>query len=59
MMNRLQLPVSHALQKHDDMKNLYQEIHYRLAAKGEPIQLFGRLGCGPHVPLSQVEKKLI
>jgi hypothetical protein len=55
-------PVSQALQEYDEMKDLYQEIHQSFAAKGETIQMFGRLGYGPRVPQSprwQVEKKLI
>ena len=62
MMNRLQLPVSHALQEYDDMKDLYQEIHRCVAAKGDTIQMFGRLSYGPRVPPSprwHAEKKLI
>ena len=61
-MNRLQLPVSHALQEYDDMKDLYQEIDRSVAAKGDTIQMFGRLSYGPRVPRSprwHVEKKLI
>jgi hypothetical protein len=44
------------------MKDLYQEIHRSLAAKGETIQMFGRLGYGPPVlqsPRWQVEERLI
>jgi hypothetical protein len=44
------------------MKDLYQEIRRSFAAKGETIQMFGRLGYGPRVlqsPRWQVEKRLI
>jgi len=62
MMNRSQLPVSHVLQEYYDMKDLYQEIHRSVAAKGDTIQMFGRLSYDPRVPRSprwHVEKKLI
>ena len=61
MMNRLLLnlmttqlgfflnPVSQALQEYDELKDLYQEIHRGFAAKGETIQMFGRLCYGPRV----------
>ena len=74
MMNRLLLNLmttqlgislntaSLAQQEYDEMKDLYQEIYRSFAAKGETIQMFGRLGYGPRVlqsPRWQVEKKLI
>ena len=42
-------PVSQALQEYDELKDLYQEIHRGFAAKGETIQMFGRLCYGPRV----------
>jgi hypothetical protein len=44
------------------MKELYRDVHQNYAARGETIQMFGRLGYGPRVPQSPrwpIEKKLI
>jgi len=55
-------PISQALQEYDEMKELYRDVHQNYAARGETIQMFGRLGYGPRVPQSPrwpIEKKLI
>lgn len=40
-------PVSQALQEYPEMADHYAEIHRRLAAPGETVQMLGRLGYGP------------
>lgn len=45
-------PVSQALQEYSEMAKHYNEIHSLLAEPGETIQMLGRLGYGPTVPVS-------
>ena len=55
-------PVSQALQEYPEMAKHYEEIHKLLAQKGETVQMLGRLGYGPEVPVSPrwpLEAKLI
>lgn len=37
-------PISQALQEYAEMKEFYQQIHKRLAAPGDTVQMLGRLG---------------
>ena len=55
-------PVSQALQEYPEMENLYGKIHELLAKPGETVQMLGRLGYGPQVPVSPrwpLEAKLL
>ena len=45
-------PVSQALQEYPEMAKHYSEIHSMLARTGETVQMLGRLGYGPEVPVS-------
>ncbi|MEL6794664.1 MAG: twin-arginine translocation pathway signal protein, partial [Pseudomonadota bacterium] len=55
-------PVSQALQEYPEMAAHYADVHEALARPGETIQMLGRLGYGPEVPISPrwpVEAKLV
>jgi len=45
-------PVSQALQEYPEMAKHYKEAHSLLAKPGETVQMLGRLGYGPEVPVS-------
>lgn len=45
-------PVSQALQEYPEMAQHYADAHALLAAPGETVQMLGRLGYGPEVPIS-------
>ena len=45
-------PVSQALQEYQEMEKHYAKVHDLLAEPGETIQMLGRLGYGPQVPVS-------
>lgn len=45
-------PVSQALQEYPEMAEHYQKAHALLAKPGETVQMLGRLGYGPQVPVS-------
>lgn len=55
-------PVSQALQEYEEMSTLYATAHELLAETGETVQMLGRLGYGPEVPVTPrwpVENKVI
>lgn len=45
-------PMSQALQEFPEMSEIYDEVHERLAPGGGTVQMLGRLGYGPDVPVS-------
>ncbi len=45
-------PVSQALQEYPEMRAYYDAAHAMLAAPGETVQMLGRLGYGPEVPVT-------
>lgn len=45
-------PMSQALQEFPEMATLYDQAHERLAPEGGTVQMLGRLGYGPEVPVS-------
>lgn len=45
-------PMSQAIQEFPEMAALYSEVHARLAPEGGTVQMLGRLGYGPDVPVS-------
>ena len=45
-------PVSQALQEYPEMEKHYAAAHELLAEPGETVQMLGRLGYGPEVPVS-------
>ena len=45
-------PVSQALQEYPEMARHYSAAHELLAEKGETVQMLGRLGYGPEVPVT-------
>ena len=45
-------PMSQALQEFPEMADLYRTVHQRLAPDGGTVQMLGRLGYGPTVPVS-------
>ena len=45
-------PVSQALQEYPEMAQHYASAHEMLASPGETVQMLGRLGYGPEIPVS-------
>lgn len=45
-------PVSQALQEYPEMAGPYAKVHDLLASERETVQMLGRLGYGPKVPVS-------
>lgn len=55
-------PVSQALQEYPEMAAYYADAHAMLSLTGETVQMLGRLGYGPEVPVSPrwpIEAKMI
>ncbi len=45
-------PLSQALQEYPEMESCYNKTHRRLAPDGGTVQMLGRIGYGPNVPVS-------